>query len=152
MRPRQDDDLPCDDCFRQGAKNLCLLTANDVWHLIDVLTHQSRDNGEPRSRHAHQRRSDRFESRRTPAIGRLDPALTAADHSGCNQWYIVGQLTAAENAQRVGKSAASHPLYPQGSAAHADDVAMIAERVRARRTGAPIDGDQADIIHGGCAG
>src|SRR3984957_1872673 len=97
------------------------------------------------------RRDDVVESRRAWHRARLDPPLSAADHTGKqNPALPVLEPGCNERAQHVAKPPALHGTHPVRRVASVDDPwrAVVRKQEGAQMRGTPIDSDHVGKLSG----
>ena len=129
-----------------GAPELRLLAAHDVVDAVVADAVQARDDvqrGAIGQRHRRQALRQVAHGSRARHVGRLAPALAAADHAAGDQRDLVlPEPVAADLAQRLLEAAVGHGHHPARRRAALDQAPALAEQAGAQVGGAPVEGDQ----------
>ena len=132
---------------RQQADELGLLPAHHVRHATGVARGQARHQaaGGALERQRHHRGGDLRRAGGAGQVGRLDPALPAADHAAEQDAALAGGQPGADGVTQRVREAARRDAQDAGRAVQAlPHAALVVDPVGAEGGGAPVDAD-----HGG---
>src|SRR3984957_1622662 len=153
MRARQNEYALRATCGDQSAENLRLLAAHHVWTERSFVREHARDDADRTERLALDRddgsRGFR-QARRTANIGRFDPTLTRADHTGHQNWrrFVRSPPGAEKRSEQRFVFFSADTLNAARRLDSVDDRAACADQISPERTRAPIYRDEFRQISG----